>query len=364
VAGALAARPAAASMTMQFRSGRGRTMTISQDGSRVRVDIPPGPGEAAGDRVTAIVDLKTSERFLVYDDVKAYFDLGKALAGTRAAVERASKRKLFERTKRASATYRAMGESKIVNGYSCEMYRRAVSGRVEAEICFSLWGDAVGPKEDFEWLDAFMERMVSDVAGKRALALMSRARDQAPGLAIWTSSIEEDGTRELTEIVTLNRDPLQPAMFRVPPEYTAAGRPLTASERTVAPAADYPKLAGAQADAGRPSLKISGAAAILIIFVIGFGLLIHSLLLHLAASIALDRPRFLQAVIATVILWVVMGVVRLLALPPLLALPVVRRQRRPDAGVVRRLRADRVDAGVPGKRLHLIKSTRSGHQPT
>jgi hypothetical protein len=320
-AGALAARPAGAAMTMQLRSGQGRTMTIYQDGRRVRVDIPPGPDEAAGDRLTAIVDLETSERFLIYDDVKAYFDLGKALASARAALDRAARKKVG-RAKRVSASYRAMGENKTVNGYSCEMYRRVAGGRVEAEICFVLWGDAIGKKEDFEWFETFTERIAADVAGKRSLALVSRAREQEPGLAIWTSSFEEDGTRRLTEVVTLSRDPLQPALFRVPADYTEAQRPLTASERSTSgpPVADFAK---ASDDRGaRSGVKISRLAAFLIIFVIAFGVTVHSVLLHIAASIALDRPRFLQAVIATVILWIVGGILWLVPLPPILSAPV------------------------------------------
>jgi len=325
VAGAVAAsRPAAASMTVLFRNGRGGTMTISHDGDRVRVDIPPGPDEAAGDRVTAIVDLKSNQRFLIYDDVKAYFDLGKALAGGRGALDRGGKAKRPERTKRASAaSYRPMGDSKTVNGYSCEMYRRVARGRVEAEICFSLWGDAVGPKGDFEWLEDFLERMVSDVAGKRGLALVSRAREQEPGLAIWTSAIAEDGTREVTEVVTLSRDPLQPALFRVPADYTEAERPLTASERSTTgpPAADFAKGQGADSGVGS-GLKFSAVVVLLFTGMLGFAFMVEVVLLHIVASIVLKDPRFLQAVVATGILWIVGGVEWLLHLPPILGVPV------------------------------------------
>jgi hypothetical protein len=97
-------------------------------------------------------------------------------------------------------------------------------------------------------------------------------------------------------------------------------RPITASERSTSgpPPADFSKTAGAQ----RPGLKISGLAAILLVFVLGFGVLIHSGLLHLAANIVIDRPRFMQAIVATIILWVVGGFVSLFGLPWILGLPV------------------------------------------
>jgi len=110
-------------------------------------------------------------------------------------------------------------------------------------------------------------------------------------------------------------------MFHVPADYVQMERPVTASERTTSgpPPADFSKTAGARSE-GRPGLKISGLAAIVLVFALGFGFLIHSGLLHLAASIVLDHPRFMQAMIATVILWVVGGFVSLFGLPWILGL--------------------------------------------
>jgi hypothetical protein len=323
VAGVAAARPAAASMTMVFRWGPSRTMKLSQEDSRVRDEIPPGPNEPEGDRLTAIVDLKTSERVLVYDDVKAYFDMNKTLAAVRVAVERAGKGKPRERRPPA-ATYRTLAQPKTINGYTCEMYQRLVAGRADGEVCFVLWGDAIGPKEDFEWLDTFFDRMVSDIAGKRGLAMMSRARENTPGLAIWTSSTNQDGKREVLELVTLRREALPSAMFHVPAEYTETPRPLTASERSTSgpPVAEVAKGAGAQNAVRRSGLKLSGLAAILIIAVLGFGLLVHSALLHIAACIVIDHPRFMQALIATAIVWLMSGFIWVLGLPPVLGVPV------------------------------------------
>jgi len=321
-AGVGAAGPAAASMTLVIRKGTLPTITFHQDGSRVRIEIPPSPGEPDGDRMTGIVDLKTSETILVYDDVKAFFDMRKALPQVRAELERESRGKALDRRRSARASYRTMAQAKTVNGYTCEMYQRIVARRIDAEICFVLWGDAIGQKEDFEWFDTLQERMLSDFAGKRAPAFMFSGRYEAPGLPIWTSSIDRDGTREVTEILSLRRDPLPPSMFHVPADYVQMERPVTASERTTSgpPPADFSKTAGARSE-GRPGLKISGLAAIVLVFALGFGFLIHSGLLHLAASIVLDHPRFMQAMIATVILWVVGGFVSLFGLPWILGLP-------------------------------------------
>ena len=51
------------------------------------------------------------------------------------------------------------------------------------------------------------------------------------------------------------------------------------------------------------------------------GLLIHAALLHLAASMVLERARFTQAFVAAAVSSGALVVLRLIALPPLLALP-------------------------------------------
>jgi hypothetical protein len=323
-AAVVVARPAVAAMTIEYRDGRGRTMTFRQDGSRIRVEVPPAKDDP-DDGLTSIVDLKTNERIIVYDEVRAYFDVSKVLARARAAVEQVSKGQQPARPRQGDRiTYRALGETRTKNGFACEMHERVAGGRVEAQVCFALWGGAIGDKGDFAWFDEFMERMVSDIAGKKALRAMSmsHARDKAPGLAIWTSSIEKDGSTEVTEIVKVSREPLPASMFHLPANYVEMDRPLTASERSPAPAPDYSKGPVLETAARPAGPQLSGGAAILLMVIFGFVLLIDSALLHFAASIAIDGARFMQALVATLSLWVVLGIIRIFGLPGVLDVAV------------------------------------------
>ena len=290
-------------------------MTFYQDGSRIRVEVPAGNDD---DSLTTIIDLKSDERIVVYDDVKAYFDFNKALAVARGAIEQARKAQPPERRGEAeTVSYRALGRTRTVNGFSCAMHEHLVGRRVVAEVCFALWGEEIGKKEDFAWFDGFMERMVADIGGKRGLAAMARSRDAAPGLAIWTSSIEDGGKREVTEVVKVSRDPLPATLFHVPSDYKEFSRPLSSSERShgVPPPVDLSSVPGLKTAPPRAKLQLSGAAAILLVIVLAIGLLIHTVLLHFAAGMVLDRPGFGQALVATTIFWLVAGFLWLVPLP-------------------------------------------------
>jgi hypothetical protein len=313
----VAGRPAAAAMTLVFRTGQGAAITCRQEGSRVRVENPTGKDEGEA----LIVDLETKEHVVVYDGVKAYFDVGKSLSLLGEAAEKAGRGRPQAGRRRPAASYRPLHETKIVNGFSCDMHQRVVAGRVSAEICFVSWGDAIGPKGDYAWFDAVLERLDADIAGESWRPALPRPDEKAPGLAIWTSSIEEDGTRDVAEVLTISRDPLPAAMFHVPSDYKQLAKPLAASERTRgAP----PSTAGASTpDAATSSArKISGTVAILLAVVVLFGLLIHAAILHLAANVILNQPRFRQALVAAVIVWVVMLVTGLLHLPSVLGISV------------------------------------------
>jgi hypothetical protein len=315
IAGVAVARPAAAGMTLVFRAAQSETITFRQEGNRVRVDNPSG--KDAGEAL--IFDLETKEQLVVYDDARAYFDLNKLLQTIRNGAE---KPRVHAAHRRPAATYRPLHESKIVNGFSCEMFQRAVAGRVEAEVCFSLWGDAVGPKEDYAWFDAFFERLTSDVAGKSWRPAVPRSDGKAPGLAIWTSTILEDGTRDGTEILTITREPLPAAIFHAPSGYKEVSAPLAAGERSHG--APTTPAAGASQPATAPAetRKISSMVAILLGAILIFGLMIHTTILHLAANVLLREPRFRQALVAAVIIWVVMLFASLFRLPSVVAISV------------------------------------------
>lgn len=317
IAGVAVARPAAAGMTLMFRAAQSETIKFRQEGNRVRVDNPTG--KDAGEAL--IVDLDTKEQLVVYDDARAYFDLNKLLLALRNGAEKPGGARAHAPRKRPASTYRPLHDSKIVNGFSCEMFQRSVAGRVEAEVCFSLWGDAVGAKEDYTWFDTFFDRLTADAAGRSWRPAVPRSDGKAPGLAIWTSTVQEDGTRDITEILTITREPLPAAIFHVS-GYKEVSAPLAAGERTHG--APTNPAAGASQPAAEPAAtrKISSMVAILLGVILIFGLLIHTTILHLAANVVLREPRFRQALVAAVIIWVVMLFASLFHLPSVVSISV------------------------------------------
>jgi len=314
-AGVVVARPAAASMTMVFRDEKGVKRTYHQEGTHVRIVNPDGEDEGAA----AIIDVATNQFVIVYDDAKAYYDFNKAIAAARPFVERAIKQ--APRARRQPAIgYRPLGENRRVNGFTCAMYERVVGSRVEEQICFATWGEAIGQEEDFAWFDKVIERMVLNLAGKQGRAIAARWKheeqyEQKPGLAIWSLSTRDKSKGELVEIVKLSRDPLPLAMFKVPADYKEISQPLSASEHHPAPppVADVPT---SQAS-GR---KITGAVAIILMIGMGIGLLFHSLILHVAANVVLQDPHFMQAVVAAGIVWLMLVVIELIGLPWIIGL--------------------------------------------
>ena len=302
-------------MTIGLRDQLGHTRTFHQDGSRIRIANPSG----TDDGEARIVDLKTTEHVIVYDDAKAYYDYNKALAKLRAAVDELRKTQPPERKKPVPAiSFRSLGEERRLNGLACAMYERAVDGKADAQLCFAPWGGTVGAREDFVWFDAFMDRMASDIGGSpgRSAKTEIHVLARAEGLVVWMSSTNDDGSTDTLEIVKLSRDPLPAAMFHVPPDYKEFSRPLSASE--------HPHIGPPPMDDGRvrrdrrSSGRVSGVVGLVLAFAIIIGLLIHAAFLHLAASVVIDESRFMQALVAAVIISGVLVVVELIGLPPVI----------------------------------------------
>src|SRR5262249_14850894 len=153
-----------ASMTIALRDEQGHTITFYQDGSRIRIANPSG----TDDGEARIVDLKTTEHVLVYDDAKTYYDYNKTLAQVRAAIAHLEKQEQEkkDRPERRPApppvVYRPLGETRQVNGFSCAMHERVVDGKADGQVCFAAWGGPVGAREDYAWFDEFMQRMAAD----------------------------------------------------------------------------------------------------------------------------------------------------------------------------------------------------------
>lgn len=316
-AGVVAARPAAAALTVVLRDGRGATVTYHNEGNRIRIENPTGddPGEVG------IVDLDTKRFLIVYPEVKAYFDFNKGLERARPLLEEAMKdTDPSQRPAAAGVSHRALGKTRTINGFSCAMYERVVADVVETEICFAPWGDAIGRPADFAWFDAYREHMTSQLGETGKRPATPHLSDKTLGLAVLTASPEAGGTRDHMEIVKITRGPLPPAMFIVPADYKEFSRPLTASEHV--PRGSEP-LDTSWQNAPRPSRKgISGIVALLIAVILIFGLLVHSIILHFAANLVLEHAMFTQALVAAIISWVALIAAELLHLPPVIGLGV------------------------------------------
>jgi hypothetical protein len=305
-AGLVAARPAGAAMTIGLREKSGETRTFYQDGSRVRIVNPSG----TNDGEAYVVDLKTSEHVVVYDDAKAYYDLGKSLAQRRAAVEPNQKEHPSDRKKPPAVSYRSLGVARHVAGIACAMYQRLIDGLLDAKVCFAPWGGAVGPREDFLWFDELVER-VSTAAGEHSHKRPFHTLAQEEGLVLWVARINADRGLDTMEVVKLSRDPVPFALLHVPSDYKEFSRPLTASE--------HPKIGPPPMDDRFTWRSLDGKVTAIIVIMmsiaIGLGFVVNALLLHLAASVVIENNRFRQALLATAIIWVVQIPIELLRLP-------------------------------------------------
>lgn len=311
-AGVVVARPAAAAMTIALRDQDGHTRTCYQDGSRVRVANPSGDDDGEAQ----IVDLKTNEHVIVYDDAKAYTDFKKAVAAFQAAAGQDEKTRPHEKKKRAPViSYRALGAARHVGGLACAMYERLSNGTPDAKICFAPWGGAVGPREDFLWFDELIERIASG-GGRPKQHIHTLAQEE--GLVLWIAQVNDEGRTDTMEIVKLSRDPVPATLLHVPSDYKEFSRPLTASE--------HPKLGPPPMDDGRAHSTerlpkgFGGIVALVLAFGLIVGTLIHAAILHLAASIVIDQARFMQAVVATVIISIVVTVVEVIGPPEAFAM--------------------------------------------
>ena len=292
------------------------TYTFQQDGSRIRIPNPSGSDEGEA----RLIDLKTSLNVLVYDDAKGYVDLNKGFAELRPLFER--ELKAHPRARKATAdgtSYRALGETRTVSGISCAMYERVVGGRADDQLCIAPWGGPVGAKEDFAWFEAFVDRTVEDVAGNVGRARQARSRNTTPGFALWESSNGGDGGKSVMEVVKLNRDPLPPALFQIPGDYKEFSRRLTASEHPHV-AVPRPEDVNVQSAPRGSGLRVSGLLAIILAVGLLFALFVHAFILHLAANIVLEHPRFTQALVAVVINMGALIAFELMPLPPVLTL--------------------------------------------
>jgi hypothetical protein len=313
-------RSARAATTIVYEMPDGITRTYVHDGARVRVQNPEGsyPDSAL------VFDLHAKRAYIVYDDVKRYIDVyrhlrekRKALAPLRAAAQRAVARAAAEQVR-----FEPMGETRTIGGFSCGMCRRLVDGRVAEEICAAPWGPTVAGPDDVNWMRIATEQWMEVVFGPISLA---RAKHERwPGFPISRRDVHQDGSLGAeTRVVSIELDPVPASLFTPPADYREVDRQLTGPGSSGAPrVAAEASLAAPRGEMPRaetPRRRMSQVALIAIIIVATIGLLVHAALIHVAAMMVLDRPRFLSALVAAMIVWVMALPLTLLAVWPPLA---------------------------------------------
>jgi hypothetical protein len=304
----LLCRSARAATTIVYDMPDGITRTYTHDGARVRLQNPEGsyPDSAL------VFDLQAKRAYIVYDDVKRYIDVyrrlrenRKRLAPLRKAAQRAVARAAAEKVR-----FEPMGEARTIGGFSCGMYRRLVDGRAVEEICAAPWGPTVAGPDDADWMRTAMGQWMEVVFGPISLP---RAKDDErwPGFPISRRDVHEDGSVGAeARVVSIKLDPVPASLFTVPADYRevdhqltgpgSSGMPRVAAEPAPASTSESPRAGTSR----RPASGLSLILVLGVLVVATIGLTIHAALLHLAAVMVLERPRFLSALVAAMIVWV------------------------------------------------------------
>jgi hypothetical protein len=303
----LAARPAAAAVTIVYRDQSGARSTWYADRDRVRIQ---NPGFDDAD-IAVLTDLAAKRTVFLGDGAQAYFDEARFLkaAHKRLAPALQAGRELARRL--PPIGYVPSHERRTIGAFTCDMYTGFRDGRVVEEVCAAPWGSpAVGAQKDYAFLDAALAGFMSQIFGGRGVPRGAPAGAALPGLAVWRQDINEDRSRgDVSEIESVSREPIPAAIFSVPPSY---------HEVTSFQGLESPKAAPARAPEAPPAAAVAEASAppspwrrvtgIVLVLLIGFGtfmLFVHAGLMHFAAKLVLHEPRFIDALVAVLLLWVV-----------------------------------------------------------
>lgn len=284
---------AAAGVTVVYRRGDGHTETWYGDGTRFRVQF-------GGADIGLVVDGEPPRLFLVYDERKAFFDLSSALRKARRGVGQLPPELEERGPPPGPHAYVPSRERRIVGGFQCEMYQRLEGGRVTDEACLVPWGPAVGQPQDYAFMITAAGYLKKAFFGKARTGIPAAPRDgDAPGFAVWQQEIRADRSRgELVEVESVRTGAIPPAVFALPAgarevdgalEPSSAGRPTPRS---------------AEAPAAKRRRRPPAFVALLVTFgaLLVFG---HAVLIDLAAGLVYPHTRFVNALFATLVVWVV-----------------------------------------------------------
>jgi hypothetical protein len=253
-----------AGITMVVLRGAPATATQSTlylDGDRIRVE---GSGKPSHE-TNVIVDAGAKKMIMINVSEKSYMELTesdmkkmrtqvdamRAQAAERMKNLPPEQRKQMEKMmagmgapdgKLPKVTFQSMGQTKTVNGFSCEMYRILRDGVAKEEDCVSPWSAKVLQKGDFEGFRKFAEEMAKEMGGAGGGQRdMFEQFDKFPGLPI-TRHMLDGGEDE--EIKSIKRGSIPASQFAVPAGYTKKEMPTMGGPGMGGPGMGGPGMRG------------------------------------------------------------------------------------------------------------------------
>jgi hypothetical protein len=315
IAALLAARAASAGVTIVYGGSGGGKTTWFAEGARVRIEVRGADGQPAG---AMVIDLAARKLVIVDDAASAYTK--------RVLPRHETRRQEPGEPNETPIAYSFGHERRSVRAFSCYVYAGFEDRRVVEEVCVVPWGSPdVGPKEDYDLLERASAAIRAEGLGDRGLLRIAPPQAATlPGLIVSRQMIKEDHSRgDRWEIERLERGPLAAALFSVPATFHEDER-LYGTFGIVRPAAPAPRMLAPSTGAAPREEKqgLTGTALLLLVLLGSSGLLLHASLLHLAAKMVFDEPRYADALVATAIAWAVGVPLELLGVPRIIGAPV------------------------------------------
>lgn len=202
-----------------YAAGQPSVLKYALKGQRARVET----NLAQGGTATAIVlmDLSAGSQTMLMPQAKTYMTLDLDDEKIKGMAERVGKSAAAQPMK-----ITATGETEIIAGHTCEQWVMS-NGQQQTEMCFArglgFFGGAVGP-------GGVLSQLKNLPFGEQAKATLDAnpefARYAASGaFPLKISQVENGQTKPILEVTSVERKPLDDALFAVPADYRKLNLP-------------------------------------------------------------------------------------------------------------------------------------------